>query len=150
MRGCFRLLEDRGSRGNGCLHLRVNGLLEADVEEVIARNLVVRVEGVIALDVVAGHGSGGRIYGHGHSEKFNPWCDGDGRKTQVDWGDLESDSIPRYLTVGKTMLLSEEVDNFDDCGWVKLHGVLVERWNVFPNFFEIRAEGTVVHNALTR
>jgi hypothetical protein len=58
MRGCFRLLEDRGARGNGCLHLRVKGLLEADVEEVIARNLVVRVEEVVALDIVAGHRSG--------------------------------------------------------------------------------------------
>jgi hypothetical protein len=83
MRGCFRLLEDRGARENGCLYLRVKGLLEADVEEVIARNLVVRVEEVIALDIVAGHGSGGGggICGHGHSEKFNSWCDGDGRKT---------------------------------------------------------------------
>jgi hypothetical protein len=45
----------------------------------------------------------------------------------VGWGDLESDSIPRYLTMGRTMLLQEEVDKVDDCGRVKLLAILVER-----------------------
>jgi hypothetical protein len=70
------LLEDGGERGDGCLHLRVEGLLKAHVEEVVASNLVVPVEEVIALDVVAGHGSGGAVCGRRHSKRFDSWCDG--------------------------------------------------------------------------
>jgi len=115
------LLDDRGALGNGCLHLGVKGLLEAHVEEAIARNLEVPVDEAIALDVIAGHGSRSVICSHRHSEEFNLWCDGrEGRKTQMGWGDLESDRIPRYLTMGRTMLLPEEVDKVGGCGWVKI------------------------------
>jgi hypothetical protein len=92
--------------GNRCLHFierqRVEGLFRTHVEAVVDRNLVVLVGKVISVDIVDSFVSGGGISSRGHSEKCFSWCDRrEERKTQVGWGDLESECIPRLFIHGQ-------------------------------------------------
>ena len=65
------------------------------------RDLVVLVDKVISMDIVERHGSGGTSC-RGHGEKVVSWCGGrEERKTQVGWGDLEGECVPRLFIHGQ-------------------------------------------------
>ena len=133
IRKVIRLLE-RGMWGNRALHfierLRVEGLFRTHVEATVDRNLVVLIGKIISVDIVERLVIKGGISSRGHSEKCVSWCDrGEGRKTQVGWGDLENECIPRLFIHGQKELCycRPEVDKVESCGWIKLHGMLVDR-----------------------
>jgi len=53
------------------------------------------------MDIVERHGSGGTSC-RGHGEKVVLWCGGrEERKTQVGWGDLEGECVPRLFIHGQ-------------------------------------------------